>query len=404
MAAKNDPVVIVPKEEPFHENGKPLNLDFKVVFAPTNVRGLGEKKEDIPRDGKYHKMSLLTGEEGSNKNNKLDKLLYFNCGELMFDCETRHMSENSIDDMMVRLQESILFFRHQLDESISSSKNTSGSEELFSRIPGKVTIDLAAYHPFPEMAIAWCEIFGATWFEGVEEYAFIRNYANINLAQLIEPYTDKGWTFEVEYVAFLDIVAIRRETVEEQYERLRREEEIKIKQYEEYERKIKEIENAKKEYQRLNDYSNVISAGAMVWGVASFIVGCVCPPVGIGMAIVGGAAIVGSSAYVHKQQADIEEKYLGEIETFSHVTGVMLDLVFVIPWGSIAGAMVGGAYEVSIGIGVDFLVTNAGLFRTGYDNATFENIKPALPEKNITEPNKNEVSPTIISTTGNCSI
>jgi len=325
-----------PEQEPKQEQLKkaPLTLSYKIVFAPFSVSQMEKTFHDVPRDGKWHLMTNLVRKEGST-NKEHDELIFFDFSDLHFNAN-KDLLTDSVDELLSFVDKAIERIKAYLKKKMTISVAPSGD---YSSEEGKVKLSIAAYEPLMLFANAMCDVFGHSRINTKNSSHAYQDFYNqlINYRYEFEEFKNNGWTFQVDYVAMLDLMAVRRETVEEENKR------------KELARQKKEAaERAKAKAESLSSASKVITGVGIFLGVVTTVALMVaCPPAGVAVAVsvTMGAGTVAASATLHMAQAKYEEEYLGETNIAKHVGSVLLDAALIVPWGSVVKVL-GGATKL----------------------------------------------------------
>ncbi len=328
-----------PEQEPKKEQIKqaPLTLSYKIVFAPFSVSQMEKTYHDAPRDGKWHLKTNLIRKEG-NTNNKHDELIFFDFSDLHFNAK-KGLITDSVDDLLSYVDKAIERIKAYLKKRMMSSVAPGGD---YSSEEGKVKISIAAYAPMMLFANALCDIFGYPRINTKNSSHEYQDFYNqlFNYKYEFDEFKNNGWTFQVDYVAMLDLMAVRYETVEEEN---RRKEQARLKKEAE-----ERAARAKAKEESLSRSSKVIAGIGIFLGVvttAALMVAC--PPAGVAIAVsvTMGAGTVAASATLHMAQAKYEEEYLGETNIAKHIGLVLLDAALIVPWGSVVKVL-GGATKL----------------------------------------------------------
>ena len=310
-----------PEQEPKKEQLKkaPLTLSYKIVFASCSVSQMEKSFHDVPHDGKWHMKTNLVRKEG-NTNNKYDELIFFDFSDLHFDAK-KNLVTDSVDNLLSYVDKAIERIKAYLKKKMMISVAPGGD---YSSEEGKVKLSIAAYEPLMLFANALCDIFGHSRINTKNSSHAYQDFYNqlINYRYELEEFKNNGWTFQVDYVAMLDLMAVHYDTVEEEN---RRKEETRRK----------ELARAKGE--SLNRSSKVIAGvGIFLSVVTTAVLIVACPPAGVAVAVsvTMGAGTVAASATLHMAQAKYEEEYLGETNIAKHIGLVLVDAALIVPWGS----------------------------------------------------------------------
>lgn len=342
-----------PEQEPKQEQLKkaPLTLSYKIVFAPFSVSQMEKTFHDVPRDGKWHLMTNLVRKEGST-NKKHDELIFFDFSDLHFNAK-KGLLTDSVDELLSFVDKAIERIKAYLKKRMIISVAPSGD---YSSEEGKVKLSIAAYEPLMLFANAMCDIFGHSRINTKNSSHAYQDFYNqlINYRYEFEEFKNNGWTFQVDYVAMLDLMAVRRETVEEENKR------------KELARQKKEAEEraarAKAEAESLSRSSKVIAGIGIFLGlVTTAALMVACPPAGVAVAVsvTMGAGTVAASATLHMAQAKYEEEYLGETNIAKHIGLVLLDAALIVPWGSVVKVL-GGATKLGGSNVATYVVDSVG--------------------------------------------
>lgn len=321
-----------PEQEPKKEQLKkaPLTLSYKIVFAPFSVSQMEKSFHDVPRDGKWHLRSNLVRKEGST-NKKHDELIFFDFSDLHFNAK-KGLLTDSVDDLLSYVDKAIEQIKAYLKKRMMSSVAPSGD---YSSEEGTVKLSIAAYEPLMLYANALCDIFGYPRINTKNSSHAYQDFYNqlFNYKHEFDEFKNNGWKFQVDYVAMLDLMAVRQETVEEENKRKE-------------EARRKELAKAKAE--SLNRSSKVIAGvGIFLSVVTTAVLIVACPPAGVAVAVsvTMGAGTVAASATLHMAQAKYEEEYLGETNIAKHIGLVLVDAALIVPWGSVVKVL-GGATKL----------------------------------------------------------
>ena len=281
--------------------------------------------------------SNLVRKEGST-NKKHDELIFFDFSDLHFNAK-KGLLTDSVDDLLSYVDKAIEQIKAYLKKRMMSSVAPSGD---YSSEEGTVKLSIAAYEPLMLYANALCDIFGYPRINTKNSSHAYQDFYNqlFNYKHEFDEFKNNGWKFQVDYVAMLDLMAVRQETVEE--ENKRKEQARQKKEAEE------RAARAKAKEESLSRSSNVITGIGIFLGVVTTVALMVaCPPAGVAVAVsvTMGAGTVAASATLHMAKAKYEQEYYGETNIAKHIGLVLVDAALIVPWGSVVKVL-GGATKL----------------------------------------------------------